>query len=157
MRAVFEQFNAAFARLDADARKLLSLCPDELLFESITDRNGEHAASFGECVIRSAAEVEQTFDGITTRLWDDPFEWTLPEKLSDKALITQYFDEVAATRVKGFGYFTDDSDLGRKIPAPDEFRSIGELLLRTISRSESQLGRAELLFRILTAKKPPRR
>src|SRR3712207_7579473 len=37
--------------------------------------------SCGEHVLRSAAAVEQTFGGITVNLWDDPFEWTLPESL----------------------------------------------------------------------------
>ena len=29
----------------------------------------------------SAGTIEQTFGGITANLWDDPFEWTLPETL----------------------------------------------------------------------------
>ena len=36
----------------------------------------------GEHIVRSAGAVEQTFDGITANLWDDPFEWTLPENLA---------------------------------------------------------------------------
>ena len=36
--------------------------------------------SVGEYILRSAATVEQTFGALTTRMWDDPFEWTLPEQ-----------------------------------------------------------------------------
>ena len=49
-------------------------------------------------LLRSAAAVEQTFGGITTRLWDDPFEWTLPEKLSSTDLLIGYLNEVEQTR-----------------------------------------------------------
>ncbi|MCV4777710.1 hypothetical protein OFM21_33535, partial [Escherichia coli] len=46
--------------------------------------------STGEYLLRAAAAVEQTAGGITRRLWDDPFEWTLPEKLSTKELVAEY-------------------------------------------------------------------
>lgn len=54
--------------------------------------------SVGEYIIRSASVVEQAFGGITTRLWDDPYEWTLPEKLATSELIGQYLDDVDASR-----------------------------------------------------------
>ena len=76
--------------------------------------------SCGEYVLRTAAIVEKTFGGITTRLWDDPFEWTLPEKLSDKHAIIDYLDEVEQTRSNGFKFFTSDSDLTREMPAPED-------------------------------------
>ncbi|HEX8354539.1 MAG TPA: hypothetical protein VF611_16660, partial [Pyrinomonadaceae bacterium] len=41
--------------------------------------------SCGEHLLRSAAAVEQTFGGITVNLWDDPFEWTLPESMPTPA------------------------------------------------------------------------
>ena len=56
------------------------------------------ADSCGEQVLRSAAIVEQTFGGLTANLWDDPFEWTLPETLSTSAKVIEYLNEVEATR-----------------------------------------------------------
>jgi hypothetical protein len=98
--------------------------------------------SFGEYIVRSAAEVEQTFNGITTRLWDDPFEWTLPEQLINTDGILRYFEEVEKARKNGFAFFQTDDDLKREFPAPIELKTICTLLLETISRAENFQGRA---------------
>src|SRR5687767_6789854 len=90
--------------------------------------------SCGEYILRSAATVEQTCGGITTRLWDDPFEWTLPEKLSTPALVTEYLGEVEETRENTFNFFTSDDDLMKEIPAPEIQRPIFDLLLETVAR-----------------------
>ncbi len=112
--------------------------------------------SIGEYLLRSAASVEQTFGGITTRLWDDPFEWTLPEKLSTTALVFEYLKEVEATRQKGFAFFTGDADLASRIPAPETLMSIGEILLTTVARAEHFQGRAFALFQAVSDAKLPR-
>jgi hypothetical protein len=46
--------------------------------------------SVGEQILRSAAVIEQTFGGLTANLWDDPFEWTLPETLATPESIVAY-------------------------------------------------------------------
>lgn len=107
-------------------------------------------------MLRSAGAVEQTFDGLTTRLWDDPFEWTLPEKLSTKAAILQYLDEVEATRQKGFSFFTSDADLTKEIPSPERLRTLAEILHDTLSRASHLQGRAFAIHQVLTGQKPPR-
>ena len=112
--------------------------------------------SCGEYLLRSAAAVEQTFDGLTTRLWDDPFEWTLPEKLSTHEAIIQYLDEVEETRKKGFDFFRSDDDLARDIPAPEKLLSLAEILTDTLSRAAHHQGRAFAIYQVLTANKPPR-
>ena len=112
--------------------------------------------SCGEYLLRSAAAVEQTFGGITTRLWDDPFEWTLPEKLSTVAAIIGYLNEVEATRVSAFKFFTSDDDLRKELPAPERLRSIFDLLLETVARGEHYQGRAFAVFQALSDKKLPR-
>lgn len=112
--------------------------------------------SCGEYILRSAGAVEQTFDGLTTRLWDDPFEWTLPEKLSTHAAIVQYLDEVEATRKRGFAFFTSDDDLRREIPAPEKLRPLGDILTDTLARASHLQGRAFAIFQTLTNEKPPR-
>ena len=101
--------------------------------------------------------VEKTFGGITTRLWDDPFEWTLPEKLADKLSIIQYLDEVEATRLGGFTFFNSDEDLKRQMPAPEKLRVIFEILLETLAQAEHYQGRAFALFQMLSDEKLPRR
>ena len=112
--------------------------------------------SCGEYLLRSAAAVEQTFGGITTRLWDDPFEWTLPEKLSTPADVADYLREVEATRVAAFKFFKSDEDLKKQIPAPENLRSIFDLLLDTMSRAEHYQGRAFAVFQVFSDEKLPR-
>ena len=112
--------------------------------------------SCGEYILRSAAAVEQTFGGITTRLWDDPFEWTLPEKLSTPELILEYLSEAEETRKKGFAFFRTDEDLRRELPAPEKLKSIFALLLETLARAENFQGRAFAIFQMFSDEKLPR-
>ena len=112
--------------------------------------------SCGEYILRSAATVEQTFGGITTRLWDDPFEWTLPEKLSSTALVRGYLEEVDTTRRSAFRFFASDDDLMKQIPAPERLRPVFELLLETVARAEHYQGRAFAVFQMLSDAKLPR-
>lgn len=86
--------------------------------------------------MRSAGKVEQTFGGITSRLWDDPFEWTLPEEMSSSEKILEYFDEVKKTRILGFRFLVSDDDLTRELPSPEKMRTIFEILLETIIEAE---------------------
>ncbi len=102
----------------------------------------------GENIVRSAALVEMAFGGITTRLWDDPLEWTLPETLNGRSSIMAYLHEVEATRLHGFGFFRSDEDLGRCIPAPRDLRTICDILLGTLASAELYHGRALVLFEL---------
>lgn len=111
------------------------------------------AFSCGEFVLRSAGRVEQTFGGITAKLWDDPFEWTLPEELSTNQAILEYLAEVEATRSKGFAFFAADEDLLREIPAPEKLQTIFEILLETVARAEHFQGRAAAVLQMLTNEK----
>ena len=112
--------------------------------------------SCGEYILRSAGNVEQTFGGITTRLWDDPFEWTLPEELSTTNLMLDYLAEVEETRQKGFSLFASDEDLRREMPAPEKLKSIFEILLESVSRAEHFQGRAFAVFQMFSDDKLPR-
>lgn len=142
-----------FASLDRRSRLLLERLDDDSVFRPV---NNLERTSCGELVVRSAAMVEQTFGGLTTRLWDDPFEWTLPEKLGTVAGILEYLDEVEATRKRGFQLFKSDDELSRELPAPVKVISLFELLLQTLARANHFQGRAFLAFQILTGEKPPR-
>ena len=105
--------------------------------------------------MRSAAAVEQTFGGIMTKLWDDPFEWTLPEELATGAKIAEYLAEVEATRRNGFAFFTSDDDLLKEIPAPEKLKSIAEILIETTARAEHFQGRAFSIFQMFSDAKLP--
>lgn len=141
MNSQLEAYRKRFDSLQIRSRELLSLCPDDRLFESIT---GFEVVSFGVALIRCAAEVEVVFGGITTRLWDDPFEWTLPEQLSTKSAIFAYFDEVAAMTNRGFAALADDSVLTKIIPAPEQLKPIGEVLQNALNASELNFELAKM-------------
>jgi hypothetical protein len=158
MGPLLASFDKQFADLDSRARALLSAMDDADLFARPREVTSTLTpSSCGEYILRSGAMVEQTFNGITTRLWDDPFEWTLPEKLSNKAAVLGYLDEVEQTRQKAFQFFASDDDLRREMPAPEELRTIHAILLDTIAAAAHYQGCAFALIQILTGDKPPRR
>ena len=157
MHTFLDSFDRQFELIHSRSVELLSIISDEQLFRRSRElSNTFEMFSCGEFILRSAGAVEQTFGGITTKLWDDPFEWTLPEKLSTTKLIREYLDEVKATRRKGFSFFKTDADLTRQIPAPDELRTLHEILLSTVARAEHYQGRAFAVFRMLSDQKLPR-
>lgn len=150
-------FDAGFRQIHANSLKLLDLIDaDDLYRRPDSDETTLLPISAGELLLRSAAVVEQTAGGISRRLWDDPFEWTLPEKLFDKRLVRDYLDDVEAARLESFGFLTSESDLHRLIPAPEKLRPIGEILTETLIRAAHFQGRAFAAFQILSGKKPPR-
>ena len=110
----------------------------------------------GEYILRSAAAVEQTFGGITRRLWDDPFEWTLSETLSTVALISEYLDEVDTARSAGFAFLADDKSLQKSLPAPVEIKPIAQVLTDTLLRAEHFQGRAYAIHQMLSDEKLPK-
>src|SRR5215475_3989210 len=93
--------NHQFLSLQSDWRELIDSADPEKIYKKPSPRS----LSFGEQIVRSAGAVEQTFDGITANLWDDPFEWTLPENLTSREKLLEYFDEVGITRRRGFELF----------------------------------------------------
>jgi hypothetical protein len=109
------------------------------------------AYSCGEHVLRGAAAVEQTFGGITVNLWDDPFEWTLPEALPTPAHVVEYLEEAEATRRRAFSLFHADADLSKEIAAPSgEMRTLFSLVNETLVRAAHQQGCAFATFRLFS-------
>ena len=157
MSTLLDTFNASFDTVSRRTRAILDLTSDEVLYQRPRELPQTFAMfTVGEYVLRSAAAVEQTFGGITTRLWDDPFEWTLPEKLHSVALIKEYLDEVDKTRADGFAFLRDDGSLAKAIPAPATIKPISQVLIETLTRSEHYLGRAYAVFQMLSDEKLPR-
>lgn len=156
MDSIIAGFDRAFVEIDHRSRELLERTDDAQLFARVADSGSLSGASVGEYILRSAAMVEKAFGGITTRLWDDPFEWTLPEKLSDKAAVLNYLDEVESTRAKGFAFFGSDDDLLREIPAPEKLTPIIDILLDTLTRAAHFQGRAFAVYQTISGEPPPR-
>jgi hypothetical protein len=100
--------------------------------------------------------VEQTFGGITANLWDDPFEWTLPETLSTTVLVADYLREVEATRRRGLALIETDNELLQEIILPSgEMRTLGSLLVETLMRAAHHQGRAFATFQLFSNERLP--
>jgi len=154
MKTLIQAFDHQFLLLHSRSREIVGKAPPEKLYWQPRELDALFPVnSCGEYILRSAGAIEQTFGGITTRLWDDPFEWTLPEELSTNDLILNYLDEVEETRKRGFGLFQSDEDLRREMPAPEKLKTIFALLLETIARAENFQGRAIAVFKQLSDEK----
>lgn len=156
MKTFLQTFEERFVQLHDRSSRLIEKTPTEKLYWQPRETSGAFPIySCGEYILRSAAAVEQTFGGIATKLWDDPFEWTLPEALYDNKKIIEYLAEVEETRKKGFALFASDNDLAREILAPAKQKTIFELLLETLIRAENFQGRAIATFRLFSDEKLP--
>ena len=150
MNKLIECLDREFVQLHRGSRELIGRVSPELLYRKPPSRSNVRLSG-GEHILRSAASVEQTFGGITSNLWDDPFEWTLPETLPTANKVARYLDEVDATRKHGFELFKSDADLLEEIMAPAGSTRILPLLLDTLVRAVHHQGRATAIFDILTA------
>ena len=149
MRTLIDALNSQFDDIDSRQRALLkSTSINRLFWTPIPKVDTLITLSVGGGVLRSAAMVEQAFLGLTRRLWDDPFEWTLPEKLSTTDAIINYLDEVIETRRSGFDFLVSDDDLKRTLPAPEKLKPIMQVVTEAIARSENYLGRAEAVSKL---------
>src|SRR5437763_17174489 len=137
MNQLISSLDEQFARLHARSQSLIKIVPEGKLYWQPRQSSGAFPVySCGEHLLRSAAAVEQTFGGITANLWDDPFEWTLPESLNTPPRVAEYLNEVEATRQRGFTFFRTDDDLIKEIAAPSgEMKTILSLLLETFERA----------------------
>jgi len=152
MNKLIECLDREFARLHLGSRELIRGASPELLYSKPPSGFGSRL-SFGEHILRSAATVEQTFGGITANLWDDPFEWTLPETLSTPEKVTGYLDEVEVTRRHGFELFKSDDDLLKEILAPAGEIQLLPLLLDTLVQAVHYQGQAFATLDIVRADK----
>jgi hypothetical protein len=141
-RVILDSLNREFALLHSRSSQLIQQMSDETIY--LTPTNSQH--SVGESILKSAAEVEQTFGGITANLWDDPFEWTLPEHLSTTTKIIDHLGEVEALRRRAFISFTDDSCLTKRVATPSDTRPLIDLLLGTLLRAREHQAEAVVML-----------
>lgn len=157
-RALLQDLERQFAALYERSRALAALVPDDKLYWRPREPSAglPPAYSCGESLLRSAAAVEQTCGGITANLWDDPFEWTLPEALPGAAQIGEYLAETEATRARTFASITSDDHLSQEIMAPSgRVTTLFSVLLETLARASYHQGRAAATFRLFSAASLP--
>jgi hypothetical protein len=143
-----------FARLHGRSLALVGAVPADRLYWQPAREPAARVFpvySCGEHLLRSAAAVEQTFGGITVNLWDDPFEWTLPEALPRPADVARYLEEAEATRRRAFEFLRSDEDLSKEIAAPaGGMRTLFALVAETLGRAAHHQGRAYATFRLFS-------
>jgi hypothetical protein len=146
MRELIASFDRQFSDLNSRSVVLIQTTGDESLY---WHPNSNEPVSVGGSIVRSAAAVEQMVGGITTRLWDDPFEWTLPESLSRTEDVLDYLAEVETSRQRGFAFFKTDVELAKALPAPVEIKTLHEVLRETLARAEALYAQAMAIRQML--------
>lgn len=158
-REIVKKLDREFARLHLNACEVIEHTSADILYAAPTRAGSASASqtlpSIGESVLRSAAAIEQTFGGITANLWDDPFEWTLPEYLSTPEKIRDHLGEVEATRKHAFSSFVDDDCLRKHVAVPSGgTRPLIDLLRETVDRAAAFHGQALIVLKILSGISP---
>ena len=151
-RNLLENLEQDCVALLSRLKELVECVPGQSLYD-----NQPRAMSVGESVVRSAATLEQAFGGLTTNLWDDPHEWTLPETLSTSALIVEYLAEVDQARTRAFASLVDDSALQKYIAMPSgEQSSIQALLVNALATARDFERWGAETYKMLFADHAPR-
>lgn len=138
---LIEILDREFAQLAAGWREVIQELNSDRLYRKL-DRDPQ-SLSCGERIVRSARVVEQTFGGITANLWDDPYEWTLPETLTTPETVLEYLREVEVTRGRGFQLIKTDADLTKEIMTASGGKQLLSLLLDTLVRAGHHLLSAQ--------------
>ena len=124
---------------------LTRVTPSGLLYKNVG------SLTVGAGILKTAGVMEQAFGGITSNLWDDPFEWTLPEALSTPELILEYLADVDLARERAFSSITVDSALYKLIALPSgESCRLLQLLMMTLQRSSENYGQAAATLKFLS-------
>lgn len=155
-RGMIESLDRQFARLHLRSCAIIEKTPVDILYAVPANPGIDSLTSVGESVLRCAAAIEQTFGGITANLWDDPFEWTLPEYLTTPAKIAEHLNEVESTRKRAFSSFADDSCLLKHVATTaNETQPLIDLLLATLVRASDYQGQALATLKMLSGISPP--
>lgn len=142
---IVETLDKQFAVLINSLKELVRNVNPDQLYRRVDE------ASFGEQILRSAAALEQTFGGLTSNLWDDPFEWTLPETLSTPELVIEHLSEVDALRQTVFSSIDGDDSLSKLVSVPSgEPRALGDVLREALEKCGDYRDRAAAALKILS-------
>jgi len=158
-RDIVASLDREFSRLHLQSCALIAATSIDVLYafpEQTESSASRQLPAVGESVLRGAAAIEQTFGGITANLWDDPFEWTLPEYLSTPEKIREHLEEVEATRKRAFASFADDGCLLKHVAVPSGgTRPLIDLLLETLLSAATFQTQARVALKILSGISPP--
>ena len=127
---IVDGLDKEFAFLIESLKELVRTVNADQLYRHVDD------TSFGEQILRSVAVIEQTLGGLTSNLWDDPFEWTLPETLSTPQLVVDHLSEVDTLRKRFFASIDGDGALRQYVALPSgEPRTLIQILTDALARA----------------------
>jgi hypothetical protein len=135
---ITDELETTFERIHRESVELLAR--EE--FQKFKSARKPFGKSPCELIVRSAAKVEQCFGGITANLWDDPFEWTLPECMKSQSSVSEYLDEATAARKRGFRCIGSDDDLTKQIAAPGKMKTLFSVILKASMDADNFLSLA---------------
>lgn len=142
-RSAVTVLDGQFGELIESLHQLAQTTPSELLY-----KRPPHT-TVGENILRSAGCLEQVVGGLTANLWDDPFEWTLPEQLSTTELVHGYLSDVSASCDDFFAHLQDEA-LVKLVSAPSgEEKTVIGLLLESLVVAGDYRGRAVVTLKSL--------
>src|SRR5215813_13028498 len=148
VRQHVENLDLQFAEIHKTSCNFVSGLSAETLYARPAEASANDTC--GEQILRCGAVIEQSFGGLTANLWDDPFEWTLPETLNTPVKVLEYLAEVEDLRNRAFLAFKDDADLSKEIMTPAGVSQILPFLLDTLKRARHHQQRAFNVFAALT-------
>lgn len=162
-REIVSSLDREFARLHVKSCAVIEKTPLDVLYAAaapvelgFSNSGLNSIATVGESVLRGAAAIEQTFGGLTANLWDDPFEWTLPEYLSTPDKVKDHLNDVESTRRRAFTSFADDACLLKRVAVPSgETRPLIHLLLETLLQAAHYHAQALFALKTLSGISPP--
>ena len=138
-------------RIHENLIAVLDIIPeDRLYWKPFDSANFIRVYSCGELISHIGGIVEYAFNGITSNLWEEPFEWITREALPTRSHIASYLEEVAQVRRMALTSVTD-SDLPKRIYFPNATETtLGEILIRTLSHASHHRGQVYAYVHLMT-------
>jgi uncharacterized damage-inducible protein DinB len=139
--ATVEVIGGEFERIHQNLIEVLAIIPEEKLYwKPFESEKFIRIYSCGELISHIGGIVEYAFNGITSNLWEEPFEWITREVLPTRSHLAGYLDDVARLRRMAFEDFTD-LDLPKRIYYPNAASTtLGEILVKTLSHAAHHRG-----------------
>ena len=154
--ATVEVIGGELERIHQNLIEVLAIIPeDKLYWKPFESEKFIRIYSCGELISHIGGTVEYAFNGITSNLWEEPFEWITREVLPTRAHIAAYLDEVAKVRRMAFTDFSDE-DLPKRIYFPNAASTtLGEILVKTLSHASHHRGQVYAFVHLVTDARLP--
>jgi uncharacterized damage-inducible protein DinB len=143
-------------RIHQNLIEILGIIPEEKLYwKPFASDKFIRIYSCGELISHIGGIVEYAFNGITSNLWEEPFEWITREVLPTRSHVGGYLEEVARVRRMAFTDFSDE-DLPKLIYYPNAVSTtLGEILVKTLSHAAHHRGQVYAYVHLVTDARLP--